>query len=801
MTRSPPPAGPAVAPVVSQDPDRPFWSVMIPARDCADTIERTLESVLESAEESAAMQIEVVDDCSADDLRSVIQRIGEGRIAYGRHPTPRGAPRTFNSCVERARGRWVHLLHADDVVRPDFYGALRRAIEAHPSAGAALCRCVTVDEDDRRLEVSGLERRSAGLAAGFAHRLALGNHVRAPSIAVSRQAYERLGGFKPELGHAADWEMWLRVGAAYPVVYEPTLLACYRRHPGSDTRRLMRSGADIADAARAVREISGVLGASGHDVSRDALSALARRAIGAARSLLRAGEVDAARVQLREALACGQDVYFLRGAVKVLAETDRIGMRTSEGSTASIPLWRFAREQAASLLLATPPERLEWDYLRSFRPLLSDLGRGGLRDQALLPGEHELLERLLASIQTEPSSPRLASRVLTTGLYALSMTGDFAWGAACVPRPAGPRPTLAGAGPGHAPPTPSRSRARRRPAVALAVGAYHPTIRGDGLHVRAIAEALRERGYAPIVLAPRGPNDPARVDGIPVASGASHVRACDALITYGVSEMTRACAAEATAARTPRPAWIHHPCSTAAGDLAERADLILAFSSWDLCVARTAGRSRGDVIRLHPAVPPSRRGRPGDFRARFAIDDPYILWVGGWIPEKGARALSERFVLFLNRHPGACIRLVMFGGYGEREYPLPHPRITKISGNVTDVPAAIADCLFVAFNSPPPPLGYEATPLVLLEGLLHGKTFVAQDSAPLLEDIGHLGVVVRTDEEWLDAVATLTFEPERRRALEALCEATHGERYIFDRMINGLDHALTDLLGMPIVVA
>ena len=64
--------------------------------------------------------------------------------------------------------------------------------------------------------------------------------------------YERLGGFRGDLCHALDWEMWVRVAASYPVWYEPRVLAVYRRHRGNESSRLLNSGAVWPDLLRAI---------------------------------------------------------------------------------------------------------------------------------------------------------------------------------------------------------------------------------------------------------------------------------------------------------------------------------------------------------------------------------------------------------------------------------------------------------------------------------------------------------------------------------------------------------------------
>jgi glycosyltransferase involved in cell wall biosynthesis len=110
----PPPIDP-----VSDGQPRPFWSVMIPTYNCAQYLRETLASVLAQDPGPEDMEIEVVDDQSTrDDPEAVVRELARGRVRFFRQPQNRGAIRTFNTCIARSRGRWLHILHGDDTVRP-----------------------------------------------------------------------------------------------------------------------------------------------------------------------------------------------------------------------------------------------------------------------------------------------------------------------------------------------------------------------------------------------------------------------------------------------------------------------------------------------------------------------------------------------------------------------------------------------------------------------------------------------------------------------------------------------------------
>ena len=300
-------AYPEIAPVPTGT-CRPFWSVMIPTYNCAEYLQQTLESVLEQAPPLEEMQIEVVDDRSMkDDPEAVVRRVGGGRVAFFRQPANVGPQANFTTCIRRARGQWVHILHGDDMVRDGFYATLRGGIDRSPDAQAAFCRFITMDAANGWLESSDHEQDGAGLFVDLVGRLAIFNLIVFPSIVVRRTAYEALGGFHPALFHSADWDMWKRIAAHFPVRYEPEPLALYRIHPLSDTSRLMQTGANIDDARHAIAIAE-------HYLPADRAARLSQRArlhhalyaIEVAHERKQKGDWPAVRAQVRAGLACSR---------------------------------------------------------------------------------------------------------------------------------------------------------------------------------------------------------------------------------------------------------------------------------------------------------------------------------------------------------------------------------------------------------------------------------------------------------------------------------------------------------------
>lgn len=228
---------------------------MIPAYNCLPFLEVAIRSVLSQALPAEQMQIEVVDDASTDgDVADLVRRLGEGRVSYYRQPQNVGSLRNFETCINRARGHYVHLLHGDDAVNPGFYAQIQDLFEHHPEAGAAFCRYAYIDEDGKRLYTQPAEKENTGVLDNWLLKIAGRNRIQYAAIVVKREVYEKLGGFYG-LEYGEDWEMWVRIAKQYPVAYTPEVLARYRKHQQSITGQKFMSGSFLNDLSAAMQMI------------------------------------------------------------------------------------------------------------------------------------------------------------------------------------------------------------------------------------------------------------------------------------------------------------------------------------------------------------------------------------------------------------------------------------------------------------------------------------------------------------------------------------------------------------------
>jgi glycosyltransferase involved in cell wall biosynthesis len=221
---------------------------MIPTYNCSNYLKETLQSVLAQAKNLEDMQITVVDDCSTDDnIEAIVKDIGKGRVEFFRQAQNVGSLRNFETCINSSRGKLIHILHGDDLVRPGFYSEIEDLFTKYPSIGAAFTDFSGIDEKGFLLYHNDYIQGYRGIVDDWLIKIAEEQCLQTCAVVVKRTVYEELGGFFG-VHYGEDWEMWVRIAARFPVAYSPETLASYRHHDNNISARFFTSGQNIKDA-------------------------------------------------------------------------------------------------------------------------------------------------------------------------------------------------------------------------------------------------------------------------------------------------------------------------------------------------------------------------------------------------------------------------------------------------------------------------------------------------------------------------------------------------------------------------
>lgn len=214
--------------------------VVIPCYKYAHFLRACVQSVLR--QDGVDVRVLVIDDCSPDHTPEVARELcsEDERVAFRRHPVNRGHIETYNEgLLEWAGGDYVLLLSADDMLTP---GALRRAanvMDDHPGVGFVHGRDIKTAHPGEPTDRSPVTPRADVIDGREVIRRMCEegtNAVSTPTAIVRTSLQRRVGGYRTQLPHSGDMEMWLRLAAHAGVGYVHAPQAYYRLHPGNMSR-------------------------------------------------------------------------------------------------------------------------------------------------------------------------------------------------------------------------------------------------------------------------------------------------------------------------------------------------------------------------------------------------------------------------------------------------------------------------------------------------------------------------------------------------------------------------------------
>ena len=211
----------------------PTVSIVIPCYNLGAYLPETLESVRRQTR--GDWEAIVVNDGSTDDtadrVKEAFRRYGDPRFRYLEQPN-RGLPAARNAGIERARGRYILPLDADDLLEPTFLEQTVEVLEAFPEFGIVYTH----------LRAFGSEQWEAACPPWHPCRLLVQNRLPYASL-YRREVWESTGGYDPAMREGyEDWDFWVTAAErGWRATCVPRPLFLYRRRPGSMLSRAYRS--------------------------------------------------------------------------------------------------------------------------------------------------------------------------------------------------------------------------------------------------------------------------------------------------------------------------------------------------------------------------------------------------------------------------------------------------------------------------------------------------------------------------------------------------------------------------------
>lgn len=232
-------------------------SVVIPTKDRADALARTLDALEAQRAGGAALEAIVIDNGSSDGtVKRVRERIGRGELAIELLQRPQGGPAAARNAGAEAAGGEVLLFLGDDT-EPADQGLLRAHLDLHaarPQPTYGVLGRITwtprkpITPFMSWLENGGPQFHYAELDPG---PVDAASYFYSSHASVKRSIFEQVGGFDVRFPTAAveDTELGVRLAdAGLELDYHPELLVLHD-HPTTPEQSLRRSVAVGRSAA------------------------------------------------------------------------------------------------------------------------------------------------------------------------------------------------------------------------------------------------------------------------------------------------------------------------------------------------------------------------------------------------------------------------------------------------------------------------------------------------------------------------------------------------------------------------
>ncbi|MDC7998471.1 glycosyltransferase family 2 protein [Gilvibacter sediminis] len=203
------------------------FSVVIPVYNKQAFIQRTLESVL--VQTHPDFELLLVNDGSTDGSLQVIEPfLADPRVKLINQEN-RGASAARNAGIAQASKPYIALLDADDIWYPEHLETLASSITAFPDESVFANNSHLQEGSNKRQRNYSVATANHKIKLDFFEASCIDSVINSSTVAIKKELLKAVGGFDESLSRTEDTDLWIRVGAKVPVVFDPAYNACVIR--------------------------------------------------------------------------------------------------------------------------------------------------------------------------------------------------------------------------------------------------------------------------------------------------------------------------------------------------------------------------------------------------------------------------------------------------------------------------------------------------------------------------------------------------------------------------------------------
>jgi glycosyltransferase involved in cell wall biosynthesis len=215
---------------------KPFLSVVMPVHEGLEWIGTTLESL--AAEPSYGLEIIVIDSSPTNATADIVEQFSDRLpLRLLKRIDVKPWQTKTNLGVELATADYVCILHQDDLWLPGRVDTVRRWIADTPDTALHLAPSRLIDRHGRTIGkwTCPLPAEQPLDPQFLLTRLLVQNFVSVPAPVFRRSAWLECTGMDEHLWYTPDWDIWVKLSSAGPVVYHDEMTTAFRVHASSLT--------------------------------------------------------------------------------------------------------------------------------------------------------------------------------------------------------------------------------------------------------------------------------------------------------------------------------------------------------------------------------------------------------------------------------------------------------------------------------------------------------------------------------------------------------------------------------------
>lgn len=202
----------------------PLVSIVLPVYNGEKFLDISIKSCLEQTYKN--WELLIIDDGSSDNSERIARKYSEQdcRISYFRNSENLKLPRTLNRGFSLANGKYLTWTSDDNYYRPEAIKKMVSTLE-ETGAGFVFAACSIINENGDRIAENRAPKE-------YRHAIWDYDFVGA-CFMYTREVYERIGEYDPNMFLCEDYDYWLRIFARFEVEYIDEDLYAYRQHEGA----------------------------------------------------------------------------------------------------------------------------------------------------------------------------------------------------------------------------------------------------------------------------------------------------------------------------------------------------------------------------------------------------------------------------------------------------------------------------------------------------------------------------------------------------------------------------------------